>query len=49
MACRMSVRLIFLMIGSSLMTLTTTPNQLTDALESLATIEKSMCRCMRFP
>ena len=35
MACRMSVRLIFLMIGSSLMTLTTTPNQLTDALESL--------------
>ncbi len=35
MACRMSVRLIFLMIGSSVMTLTTTPNQLTDALESL--------------
>ena len=35
MACRMSVRLIFLMIGSSLMTLTPTPNQLTDALESL--------------
>ena len=35
MACRMSVRLIFLMIGSSLMTLTTTPIQLTDALESL--------------
>ncbi|MCH5280457.1 MAG: energy-coupling factor transporter transmembrane protein EcfT [Lachnospiraceae bacterium] len=29
------VRLIFLIIGSSLMTLTTTPNQLTDALESL--------------
>ena len=35
MACRMSIRLIYLMIGSSLMTLTTTPNQLTDALESL--------------
>lgn len=30
-----AVRLIFLIIGSSLMTLTTTPNQLTDALENL--------------
>ena len=29
------IRLIFLIIGSSLMTLTTTPNQLTDGLESL--------------
>lgn len=29
------VRLIFLIIGSSLMTLTTTPNQLTDGMESL--------------
>lgn len=29
------VRLIFLIVGSSLMTLTTTPNQLTDGLESL--------------
>lgn len=30
----MSVRLMFLIIGTSLMTLTTTPNQLTDALET---------------
>lgn len=29
------VRLVFLIIGSSLMTLTTTPNQLTDGMESL--------------
>lgn len=29
------VRLIFLIVGSSLMTLTTTPNQLTDGMESL--------------
>ena len=44
MACRMSVRLIFLMIGSSLMTLTTTPNQLTDALESLlGPLKKNPC------
>jgi energy-coupling factor transport system permease protein len=34
-AVKMAVRLIFLIIGSSLMTLTTTPNQLTDALESV--------------
>ncbi len=31
----MALRLIFLIIGSSLMTLTTTPNQLTDAIEKL--------------
>ena len=31
----LAIRLIFLIIGSSLMTLTTTPNQLTDGLESL--------------
>ncbi len=31
----MAVRLIFLIIGTSLMTLTTTPNQLTDAMEKL--------------
>ncbi|RDY32154.1 energy-coupling factor transporter transmembrane component T family protein [Lachnotalea glycerini] len=31
----MSIRLIYLIIGSSMMTLTTTPNQLTDGLESL--------------
>lgn len=31
----MAIRLVFLIIGSSLMTLTTTPNQLTDALEKV--------------
>ena len=31
----MAVRLIYLVVGSSLMTLTTTPNQLTDGLEKL--------------
>jgi energy-coupling factor transport system permease protein len=31
----MALRLILLMIGSSLLTLTTTPNQLTDAIEDL--------------
>lgn len=31
----MGIRLIYLIIGSSIMTLTTTPNQLTDGLESL--------------
>jgi energy-coupling factor transport system permease protein len=31
----MTIRLIYLIIGSSLMTLTTTPNQLTDGLESI--------------
>lgn len=31
----MAVRLVMLIIGSSLMTLTTTPNHLTDGLESL--------------
>lgn len=33
MACFMGIRLIYLVIGSSVMTLTTTPNQLTDGLE----------------
>lgn len=33
MAVRMAVRLVYLVIGSSIMTLTTTPNQLTDGLE----------------
>ena len=33
LAAFMAVRLIYLVIGSSLMTLTTTPNQLTDGLE----------------
>ena len=35
MAVMMAIRLIFLITGSSLMTLTTTPNNLTDGLESL--------------
>ena len=35
MAVKMDIRLIFLIIGSSLMTLTTTPNQLTNAIERL--------------
>lgn len=34
-AVLVAVRLVFLIIGSSLMTLTTTPNQLTDAMEKL--------------
>ena len=33
LAARMAIRLIYLVIGSSVMTLTTTPNQLTDGLE----------------
>ena len=33
MACFMGLRLMYLVIGSSVMTLTTTPNQLTDGLE----------------
>lgn len=35
MAVYMAIRLIYLIIGSSLMTLTTTPNELTDAIEKL--------------
>lgn len=34
-ALKMGFRLVFLIIGSSIMTYTTTPNQLTDGLESL--------------
>lgn len=34
-AVMMGIRLIFLIIGSSIMTLTTTPNDLTDGIESL--------------
>lgn len=34
-AGRMAIRLIYLVVGSSIMTLTTTPNQLTDGLENL--------------
>ncbi len=33
MSCFMGVRLVYLVVGSSVMTLTTTPNQLTDGLE----------------
>ncbi len=41
MAAFMAVRLIFLVMGSSVMTLTTTPNQLTDGLEkSLGFLKK---------
>lgn len=40
-ACFMGVRLIYLVIGSSIMTLTTTPNELTDGLErSLGFLKK---------
>lgn len=35
LAIRMGIRLVFLILGSSVMTLTTTPNQLTDGLERL--------------
>lgn len=35
LAGKMGIRLVYLIIGASIMTLTTTPNQLTDALERL--------------
>ena len=35
LAVSMAIRLVFLVLGSSLMTLTTTPNQLTDGMEKL--------------
>lgn len=35
LAVKMAIRLVFLITGSSLMTLTTTPNNLTDGLESI--------------
>lgn len=34
-AVKMAIRLVFLIVGSSIMTLTTTPNRLTDGLEML--------------
>ena len=34
-AAKMGIRLVYLIIGCSIMTLTTTPNKLTDAMESL--------------
>ncbi len=45
MAVKMALRLTFLVLGSSLMTLTTTPNQLTDGLEKLF----SPLKKIRFP
>lgn len=46
----MSMRLIYLILGSSLLTYTTTPNQLTDGLETmLKPLEKSKCRCTILP
>ncbi len=38
----MAIRLVFLIIGSSLMTLTTTPNQLTDGMEKGLSIFKKL-------
>ena len=45
LAVRMAVRLSFLVMGSSLMTLTTTPNELTDGMERLF----SPLRLLRVP
>lgn len=41
-AVYLAVRLVLLILGSSLMTLTTTPNQLTDGIESLLTPFKAV-------
>ena len=41
LAGRMAIRLVYLVIGSSIMTLTTTPNQLTDGLEETDKIMKA--------
>jgi energy-coupling factor transport system permease protein len=35
MACYMAIRLVYLILGSSIMTFTTTPNALTDAIERI--------------
>ena len=44
LASFMGLRLMYLVIGSSVMTLTTTPNQLTDGLEqSLGCLNTSPC------
>ena len=46
----MALRLIYLVIGASLMTLTTTPNDLTDGLESvLGPLKKIKVPDMKFP
>ncbi len=43
-ACMMAVRLVFLIIGSSVMTFTTTPTRLTDAMEALmAPVNRIRC------
>lgn len=50
LAGKMGIRLIFLILGASLMTLTTTPTKLTDALEKLMRpLKKSVCRFTRSP
>ena len=41
-SAKMAIRLTFLILGSSIMTLTTTPNQLTDAMESVMAPLKKM-------
>ena len=44
LAGKMGIRLVFLILGASLMTLTTTPTKLTDALEKLyAASEENPC------
>ena len=49
-AAFMAVRLIFLVLGSTILTLTTTPNQLTDGLEKAwALWERSESRSMKCP
>ena len=47
-AVTMAVRLTMLIIGSSIMTLTTTPNNLTDGLEKGLRPLSSRFRCMRW-
>lgn len=44
-ACKMALRLFFLVLGTSLLTLTTTPIELTDGIESLL----SPLKAVRFP
>ena len=47
-AVYMGIRLILLILGSSIMTLTTTPNALTDGLEkSLGFLKRSRFQCMK--
>ena len=45
----MAIRLCFLIIGSSVMTLTTTPNNLTDGMEKMmGPLKLLRCLCMRW-